>query len=107
MHIRAQTVTPMLLVVGEEMFSTCLYSDALHAHNGFVGTFSIKIGIWTKASLDYLHYPGKRIGSGSPFPPPTSFRVTHLFFFQIHYSRMPFVEDDKRTMSNAGPKNTL
>ena len=59
-HVRAQTVPPMFLVIAEEMFSTCLYSDALDAHNGFVGAFSIEIGIGTKAGFGIIyHYQGQ------------------------------------------------
>src|SRR6266545_2349810 len=97
----------MFLVVGEEMLSTCLHSGALHAHNGFVGAFSIKIGVWAKAGqqvgIIYIIKARNRVS----FTFPIHDHLSGYASFQNHQSWVSCVDGDKRTMSSPGPKNTL
>jgi len=103
-QIGAITIPPMFLVICKEVFSTRLYTYALHTHDRFVCAFPVEIRIWAKT----ITVRQKRQLSRKahlPFPSATTFGITHLFR-GLRDSYLNF-QKNRPTISNAGPKYTL
>ncbi len=105
-QVGAITIPPMFLVICKEVFGTRLYACALHTHDRFICAFPVEIRIWTKTisgrQKDSIDSIVKE--SHLPFPPATTFGITHLFGLRDSYLSY---QKNRPTISNAGPKYTL
>ena len=47
-EVGAEAISPMLLVIGQQVLGACLYANTLHANDGLICAFTVEIRVGAK-----------------------------------------------------------